>query len=459
MPLSSISEARPTGMAFRWLLFLGPFFFSIYGATNWITSQQLNVSSYYFEWERWIPFVPIMIIPYMSTDAMFAGSLFLCRTKPELHRLAYRFILAISLSALCFLVFPLRFAFPRPPVEGFLGSIFGVLTSFDQPYNQAPSLHISLLILQWMIYARHTRGRLHAAIHIWCVLIGLSTIFTYQHHVIDLYSGVVVAMIAYYAFPDHGMERTSFTQLTTVVSRPSIIRHRLVAFYATGSLVCLGVGWFYWHPMHLLLWPAAALALIAVGYGGAGTAIFLKFEGRLSLCSRIALAPYLLGAYLSYRLHVRTVPPHAEIVPGLWLGRRLSNQEAAQAITAGVAAVLDLTAEFNEASPFLRLPYCNLQTMDLTPLPSRELNRAVSFIQTHIRDGTVFVHCALGYARSAETVIAYLMATGQASNVAEAEAIVRQARPKIVLSKHAKDRLNAYQHGLLLPSKERLLAS
>lgn len=450
--------SRPTGAAFCWLLFLGPFFFTMYCTANWLTSFRQDVGSYAFDWEQYVPFLPVMIIPYMSTDAMFAGSLFLCRTRVELRQLAFRFVLAISISTFCFLLFPLRFSFPRPAVDGILGALFDALTSFDQPFNQAPSLHISLLVLQWMIYARHTSGWLKRVIHVWCVLIGLSTMLTYQHHIVDLYTGVMVAMMAYFVFPERGIEAAPLRASTTVVTRPSIIRHDLVAYYACGGMMFFAVAWWQWDLFHFLLWPAAALTVIAIAYAGVGTAIFLKFEGRLSLCSRIALAPYLLGAYISYRFYTRTGPAYVSVIPRLWIGKRLSKIQAEEAIRAGITAVVDLTAEFDEAGPLLNIPYYNLQTMDLTPLSPDELDRVVSFVRTHIRTGIVLVHCALGYARSAEVIAAYLLAEQQVNSVKEAEEIIRRSRPQIVLSSWSRETLESYQHKLH-PLLEKRLAS
>src|SRR5207249_8670200 len=54
---------RPWLAAALWMAFLGPLFFLVYGACNWITSLRSDVGSCYFGWERLIPFVPSFIIP------------------------------------------------------------------------------------------------------------------------------------------------------------------------------------------------------------------------------------------------------------------------------------------------------------------------------------------------------------------------------------------------------------
>src|ERR1051325_4024525 len=38
-------------------------FFIVYPSCNWITAHRAHVGTLFFEWERHIPFVPLMIIP------------------------------------------------------------------------------------------------------------------------------------------------------------------------------------------------------------------------------------------------------------------------------------------------------------------------------------------------------------------------------------------------------------
>src|SRR5260370_9194308 len=41
-------------------------FLVVYGGCNWITARRGNVGVFYFQWERAIPFVPFLVLPYMS---------------------------------------------------------------------------------------------------------------------------------------------------------------------------------------------------------------------------------------------------------------------------------------------------------------------------------------------------------------------------------------------------------
>jgi len=55
------------------------------------------------------------------------------------------------------------------------------------------------------------------------------------------------------------------------------------------------------------------------------------------------------------------------------------------------------------------------------------------FIAEHSGNGIVYVHCKIGYSRSAAAVAAALISIGQVHGVEEAVARLRQVRPSIVI--------------------------
>ena len=97
-------------------------FIVVYGGCNVITAARGNAVRFYFQWERGIPFVAWMIVPYMVIDLFFVAAPFFCRTERELHLLTKRLLLALFVAGLCFLLFPLRFAFERPAASGWCRS-------------------------------------------------------------------------------------------------------------------------------------------------------------------------------------------------------------------------------------------------------------------------------------------------------------------------------------------------
>ncbi len=427
-----IAEPRPWRAAVAWMvLVLGPGFFLIYGACNGLTSLRPDVGSFLFEWERRIPVLPWTIIPYWSLDLFYAFSVLLCRTRLELDRHAFRIVTAVLLSAAGFLLFPLKFAFPRPEVEGMFGTLFQALYGFDQPFNQAPSLHVSLGMIMWYLYAKYTRGLLRGLLHGWFILIFASTLTTWQHHFIDLPTGALVGVIAFWLFPDPAAD--SVGKAVAYRPRGGI---RLAGRYLAGasiSLVLALQGGFWL----LFLWPGVSLGIVAAAYAGLGPVVFRKEGGRLAWAAKLVLGPYLVGQYLSWRRYRRKMAtPLAEILPGVFIGARLDNREATDfAATHPRPLTVDLTGDFDEASPLRAGDYVNLQIMDLTHPPPQALGDAAIAIEAAVREGRpVLIHCTLGYSRSACVAANWLAATERVGSIQEAFERIRAIRPGIVVA-------------------------
>lgn len=404
---------------------LSALFMVVYNGCNYITSLRADVGTWFYDWERYIPFVPIFIVPYMSIDLFFTGAPFLCRDDEERRIFARRTALAIILGGLCFLIYPLKLSVERPQVSGLLGAIYNPFCSVDKPFNLLPSLHITLRTILAEIYGRHTRGLTRWASHVWFSLIGFSTLLVHQHHVVDVIGGFLLAGFCFYAVRPAPFKMA-------VMPNP-----RVGIEYLAGAIamVALAIGlrpWGLW-----LLWPALSLGLVTAGYFALGPGIYGKHEGRLPIAGRIMMSPVLLGQYLSLRHYARRARRWDALTPNVWIGRKLNDREAGEAIAAGVTAVLDMTGEFSEAEPFLRVPYLNLPVLDLTAPTNEQVRAAVEFIETHSLRGIVYVHCKIGYSRTAAVAGAWLIHAGLAKGAGEAMSMMRRARPTIVIRPEA----------------------
>jgi protein-tyrosine phosphatase/membrane-associated phospholipid phosphatase len=407
---------------------LSVLFVLAYGACNRFTALRHDVGTFAFSWERFIPFVPIMVVPYMSIDLLFVAAPFLCGDRDELRAFGRRVILAIGVSAAFFLLMPLRFSFERPHVDGVLGLVFDNFRKLDLPYNQFPSLHIALRTILADLYARHTRGAKRFAFGAWFSLIGASTLLTWQHHVIDVAGGFALGALCLYAVSD-GWWRMPVARMP-----------RIALYYLAGAAACVAAA--VWLPSRwamLLLWPALSLGIVAGAYFGAGPGVFRKRGGRLPPPTWLVLAPVILGQWLSMRHYARRSRPWDRVAPGVWVGRTLSAAEAREAIRQGVTAVLDLTGELPEARPFRGLPhYLNLPVLDLTAPTPGQLREAVNFIEGQVRAGRiVYVHCKAGYSRSAAVAAAYLVHTGRAASADAAVSTLRGSRQGIIIRPEA----------------------
>jgi len=425
-----------------WLLLLGPFFFASYGLATWVTAQRSDVGSLVFAWEAQMPFWAWTIVPYWSIDLLYGISLLICATRAELDAHARRLFTAQVVAVSCFLLFPLRFTFQRPEMDGLFGLLFDLLGAFDKPFNQAPSLHIALLVILWVCFAHHVRGHWRWLLHGWFALIGVSVLTTWQHHFIDLPTGALLGWLCVWLWPS---ERPGPLASLALAREPR--RWSLASRYLLGMLLFAAPAWVAGGAWLWLLWPALALGLVALHYALFGAQGFQKgSDGRLSTASRWLLAPYLAGAWINSRLWTWRQPQPVEVCDGVWLGRLPASRDLARSPFTGI---LDMSCELS-AAPAGRI-YRNLPVLDLTAPDAALCLQAAQTIETLHGLGPTLVCCALGYSRSATAVIAWLLHSGRARDLDDAIARVRSVRPGIVIGPAQRDALSLVARESALP--------
>jgi protein-tyrosine phosphatase/membrane-associated phospholipid phosphatase len=375
-----------------------------------------------FDWERHIPFLEWTIIPYWSINVFYGLSFFACASRAELDIHIRRLLTAQVVAVACFILFPLTVTFPQPETQGLPAVLFDALRSFDQPFNQAPSLHIALLVILWPLYAKHVPRSLQWPLHSWFVLIGISVLTTYQHHFIDIPTGALLGLFCLWMWPERGRGPIAAAAFATDRRRLVIGLRYLVASALVAAIAFWTGGTGLW-----LLWPAVSLGLVAANYALIGPAGFQKdANGRMSLAARVLLAPYQAAAFVNSRAWTRRQPMPVPIADGVWLSRMPRAREAAQ-----FASVVDLSAELPRAGSggaWTCIPMLDL----VTPSPA-QLRDAAASIERGRFAGPVLVCCALGYSRSAASVATWLVTNHPSKTPVAAIEHVRRATPRVVI--------------------------
>ncbi|HCH50080.1 MAG TPA: hypothetical protein DEV59_05250 [Proteus sp.] len=418
-----------------WLLFLAPFFYLTYMQVNAYTSTLSSVSSFVYPWEKYIPFLPWTIIPYWSVNLAYGISLFICTTLREQFIHGVRLIAASFIACSGFLLFPLKFSFTRPVTDGFSGWLFTQLEGFDLPYNQAPSLHIILLWIIWLRFRAHTSPSWRWVLNLWSLLIAVSVLTTWQHHFIDIITGFAVGVLVCYLFPIKTRWQWQFS-----ASKRSL---RIAKNYALSALlfyiIAVGLQGIFW----LFIWPAITLTFITLGYLGAGATIFQKTpQGEVSLSAQIILLPYRFFAWCTYRYYLKRCRTPSQITENILLGGRPLYHLKAQ-------AVFDLTCEWPRNRFSKKQFYLAQPQIDLLPLSPNDISNAMLSMEKLIQQGTVYIHCKLGYSRSATVVVAWLIYSGQAQDLTEALKQVYDARPQVILNQETQQALQIWYNNYL----------
>ncbi len=398
----------------------GLLFLVVYHACAWITMHRAEVPTCAFAWERLLPVVPWLIVPYWSVDAFFVAAPFLCKDEAELRVLRRRLVTATLAAGVCFLIIPLRLAWERPQVTGMFAPWFNAIQTLDAPVNLFPSMHIVYRTILAAHYARHARGRWRVASHVWFSLIGISTLLTWQHHLVDVLGGFLLAGAVFLAVPD--------------AARKSGRNVFVGCLYLTGCVIFLVLANLSPPWTLLFTWPAAALGVATAASLGVGAAVLGKAGGRLPVASKLVMAPWLLGQWLSLLHYRRCSPAWSEITPQVWIGALPDAATSLRLIESGVTRVLDLTAEFDAPEALRSLPgYKNIATQDLTAPTAVQLRDAASFINDAQRSGIIFIHCKAGYSRTAAAVGAWLLATKQCGSADDVARLLKEKRPGMVV--------------------------
>lgn len=356
------------------LVVVAAIFYASYGATNALASARANVPEIYFAWERAVPFWAWSIVPYWSLNLLYALGFFLCRDSRELARYVTQLLVAQIIATLFFIVFPLQMSWEKPAVSGFSGFLFSSLATFDLPFNQAPSLHIILCVVVGAFYLRKARAIwLKAALVAWFALIGLSVLTTYQHHFIDIPTGLAAGCFVLLVRPMDG-EPLRFAMAAEAA------RYKWAALYLGLAFLTLFVAiagakiWGAW--MLWLSWASLSFALVACGYAFLGVGIFAKNgQGRHAFAAKALLFPYLCVARLNALFWLRGRRLSDEILPGLYLG---SVKQAGK-----FDAVLDLAAEFER--PDGAQIYASLPMLDMITPDADELRRGADELERIVK--------------------------------------------------------------------------
>ena len=182
----------------NYTIFMIIFFIIMYKGAEFYTYTVENVPSYFMEWERNIPFLPIFMLPYMTSAPFFLVTIFFEKDEYSLKLLMKRAIFLIVVSITIFILFPMKVYFTKPEIDNQIFKIlFYILGLLDSNFNQCPSLHVSFAFLSNIVYYREIKNKfLKYFLYFWGFLLAISVLFVYQHHFIDLVGGILLFVIS-----------------------------------------------------------------------------------------------------------------------------------------------------------------------------------------------------------------------------------------------------------------------
>jgi membrane-associated phospholipid phosphatase len=161
-------------------------------------------------WPHYQPFIWLdHSMPLAPGWILVYGSLYMCgfllplavvRGQELFRQTMKSYLFVMAVSYLGFLLYPTVAPRQEPvAIEGFASWSLQVFYDIDQPYGCFPSLHVAYSIVGALACYRMHRG-LGRAAGAWAALIGISTVYTKQHFVIDAIVGAALGAVAYALF-------------------------------------------------------------------------------------------------------------------------------------------------------------------------------------------------------------------------------------------------------------------
>ena len=166
----------------------------VYFGTNEIASKSEHFYKLYFEFERDIPMVPWMVYIYQSFALLIVITYFSIKSPQKIKAYSISFMSSCGIAAVFFILFPTELGFSRTEnIEGY-EFMYNLLHMVDKPHNLAPSLHITYSALGAYVLSSEIKSKwLKGMIWLWFLLICSSIVLVHQHHLFDIFSGILLS--------------------------------------------------------------------------------------------------------------------------------------------------------------------------------------------------------------------------------------------------------------------------
>jgi hypothetical protein len=165
----------------------------VYHGANWLTDLRSYRVRIHLDAELAIPLVPPFILAYLSMDLVFVPAPFILRNRRELEALCLSLMGVTTAAGLSFLLFPAELAYPHGD-PGAWSRLFTFAQDMALPFNLVPSLHVAMSCICLAAYSTRCGIAGKALLGVWAFAIALSTLLTHQHHVLDVATGLALAV-------------------------------------------------------------------------------------------------------------------------------------------------------------------------------------------------------------------------------------------------------------------------
>ena len=160
------------------LFFLIPYF-TINHFTIYKNNNQLDTIL-----DELLPFLSGFILIYLTSYILVFIPYFFVKEKKYFRRIILAYFITLSISYIIFLIYPVKIIRPEITSESFFSQLTKLFYELDYPYNNFPSLHVTLSFLSAGVCTKYNQK--YWWLFLWAGAIALSTLLVKQHYVLDV---------------------------------------------------------------------------------------------------------------------------------------------------------------------------------------------------------------------------------------------------------------------------------
>jgi membrane-associated phospholipid phosphatase len=193
--------AREPAQWLRWTL-TSALMYAVWAIVYFVVGRQINPGRVHLldgALEARIPLVPSFSLLYVLLYPIFVLPYLVVRDRPVMRRLVAADLAMVVVCTAAFALLPVGIQRPAAvPVTDLGTYLLSLVWGNDLPWNCMPSEHcMAAMIASLAIW--ESRRKVGVFAFATTLLIGLSTLFTKQHYLVDVLAGYVIAIVIYAA--------------------------------------------------------------------------------------------------------------------------------------------------------------------------------------------------------------------------------------------------------------------
>jgi PAP2 superfamily len=147
----------------------------------------------YAGWEFALPFWPPMIVAYLSMFVLFVMPPWQL-DEQGLIELVRRLVIASVIGGVVFFCLPTEVGFAERHDAGLWQPLYEMVYAVDGRANAVPSFHVIYTASILIAFMDVGTPRLRIVYALWLVAVCASTVLTHRHHLLDVASGLAIAL-------------------------------------------------------------------------------------------------------------------------------------------------------------------------------------------------------------------------------------------------------------------------